>query len=58
MNTESIFSFDRNIYHPEYAIFQGGLITWRLKETRLDENETGANWICQRYQQQVAEKAS
>jgi len=23
---KTIFSFERNIYHPEYAIFQGGLI--------------------------------
>jgi hypothetical protein len=24
---KTIFSFERNIYQPEYAIFQGGLIT-------------------------------
>jgi hypothetical protein len=24
--SKTIFSFERNIYHPEYAIFQGGLI--------------------------------
>jgi hypothetical protein len=23
----SFFSFEKNIYHPEYAIFQGGLIS-------------------------------
>jgi len=23
---KTIFNFERNIYHPEYAIFQGGVI--------------------------------